>query len=74
MKLGVNKDPYIALGLLVSLMLSIAAEVVFMFNGDTVLFSQSISGLQYQFLLLPVFILLGVIGGCLFWFISNKRK
>jgi hypothetical protein len=74
MKLGTSKGPYIAVGILISILLSLLAEVVFMFNGKTSLFSKSISGLQYDFLLLPLFVVLGVLGGYLFWFLSIRKK
>lgn len=73
MKRRKDKTRYIIFGLLISLVISFVTELIFMFSGENLYFSTSMSGLKYQFLLLPLFSLTGVISGYLFWFFFRRK-
>lgn len=72
MKRQKEKARYVILGILVSLVISFFAELILMFSGENSYFMMSISGLKYQFLLLPLFVYVGVICGYLFWFFFRR--
>jgi hypothetical protein len=69
-----SKRKYIAQGILVSFVFSLISEGYFFTQGQDKFFERSLSGLKYSYIFLPVFLVLGYMGGYFYWLLFVKKK
>ena len=69
-----KKSSYIAFGIMISLFASFIFEFLAFVGGLGFLFEKSPSGLKYSFALLPVFLVLGILGGYIGWKLRDEKE